>query len=797
MKKNILIVLFFYLATYIWAVSVLHVSPQDFSRGSEVELLLEITTGVEDVASVDINYRKVGETAFQSEPMQQDSPESNMFHGKIPSSALESDDVEYRFELRLHTGSTLYLPPDDGMSPLYVLHPQAPQGTKTDGFVLLSDEPSISQDDGYILAVSFLALQDDIDPKSIKVFVSGKDVSKDTHIDGAVLLYRDEHPRPGIQRAMVVAQYQGKEVYSDTWVTEITPGTHRRRFGYPISYRGTVNFAANVYDKSNRDHAFGAIDNEYRSWVDLYANYGNLGMQANLLVSSLESSNKQPVNRYTFGINLPFLDVYLGDNSPYLSNFTLSGKNLRGIYGSLHFKNIEFILTHGESVRKTTYESDSTGEKSGSFKQEALGARLRIGSENGFMVGISGSRHRDIVSSLDEEYYRYIDAVGDTIYTVRAQDNAVLSLDARLNVPDQNVIMGVEVAGSLLNRNTIPGPLTGDDLEEYGLELEIGNYTLDPTDFADLFVVNKNMEPFKPSKANLAWTAYLRMYVWHNFLNVQYSETGSAFHALGASYQMNDSKLITVSDQITVGRLLTLTGSYSISEDNIMGHKSETNNYQNIAAQAILRIPRMPYLKASFADNRGENKANEEIISDFTPHNQDSQNMSFGVGYNIYQIPYVPTQVDISYRFGNNASEIDQGAITGLQKLSDNKNNGLSFTMINRFNMIPLRTLLSFSTASNENILLDQNYKNQSFSFRTDYSFLENMLQPYFSYRNTSLKGDHDPQSFNYYNLGMEAYPVTNMSISADIGLRQYSNDADSSLDNKVTTLRLMISQRF
>jgi len=795
MKPIALLILFIGIAVCVGAVSVLHVSPQEFSPGSDAELLLEISSGLEDIASVDIHYRGVGENVYQSEAMRQDGSGSNIFLGKIPASALVNDEVEYRFEFRLLSGSTLYLPADDGMSPLYALRPRAPHGTKTDGFVLLSDEPSINQDDGYILAVSFMALQEDLDPQSIKVYVGGKDVTKDTQITSSVLLYRDERPRAGIQRAMVVAEHKGREVYSDTWVTQIAPGTSRRDF--PISYRGTVNFAANVYDVSNKDQAFGTREDDYRSWADLYANYGILDMQANLLVSSLENSNSQPVNRYTFGIKLPVLDLYFGDYSPHLSSFTLSGKNIRGLYGSLHSRYAELIWALGESVRKTTFESPISGEKSGSFKQEAIGARLRLGSENGLMVGISGSRHRDIVSSLDEEYYRFVDAVGDTVYTARAQDNAVLSFDARLNVPDQSVIMGVELAGSLLNRNTIPGPLTSVDLEDYGLELEIGDNTIDPSDFADFFVVNKNMEPFMPSKANLAWTAYLRMYFWNNFLSVQYSETGSAFHALGAHYQMNDSKMLTVSDQITVGRLLTITGSYSVTEDNLMGHKSETNSYQNIAAQAILRVPRMPYLKASFADNRGENKANEDIESDFTPYTRDARNMSFGIGYNIVQIPYVPTQLDISYRFGNNVNEIDKGAVAGIQKLSDNKNNGIAFTMSNRYQMLPLRTQLSFSTASNENILLDEKYENNSFSLRADYSFLEKILRPYVSYRNTSLKGDHDPQSFNYYNLGLEAYPLTNMTVSADIGLRIYKNDADSSMDYDTTTFRLLLSQRF
>ena len=796
MKRLILCILLLSVAAYALGISALHVSPQDFSPGKDVDLVLEITDLDQDLTGIDIQYRAVGEKIFRSEPMRQDSPGSVFFSGIIPAAAMVNDEVEYRFEFRFRTSATVYLPADDDMTPLYVLRPRSPEGTKTDGFVLLSDEASISADDGYILAVSFIALEEDIDPQSIKVYVGGRDVTKDAKINGAVLLYRDERPQAGLQRAMVTARHDGKELYSDTWVTQILPGSGRRPF--PISTRGTVNFAANIYDVSNKDAAFGAKEDDYRSWADLYASYGMLDAQVNFLVSSMESSNRQPINRFTFGLSLPIAELYLGDYSPHLSSYTLSGKNIRGLYGNLDTRYLGLMWAHGESVRKTTFESDATNVKSGTFKQEAIGARVRLGSEDGFMVGISGSRHRDIISSLDEEYYRYETAAGDTVYTSKAQDNAVISVDARLNVPDQSVIMGVELAGSLFNNNTIPGPLTSLDLEEYGLELELGDNQIDPSDFADFFVINKNMEPFVPGKANIAWTGYLRMYFWNNFLNVQYSETGPAFNALGAHYQMNDSKVLTVSDQIMIGRLMTISGSYSVTEDNLMGHKSETNNYQNINVQAILRIPRYPYLKASFSDNKGENKANESITDDFfAAYTRDSRNMSFGVGYNIVQIPHVPTQLDISYRFGNNSSEQDTGSPAGMDLISDNKNNGLALNMSNRYNNLPLRTQFSYSTASNENMLLDKTYQNNSFFFRADYSFMENIIRPYFSFRNTSMKKDYDPQSYNYYNLGMEAYPMQNMSVTADVGLRNYKNDTDSSLDYDTTTFRLIMSQRF
>jgi hypothetical protein len=790
-------------ALMIFAVSALHVTPESFVPGNDVELLLEVVQGQETLSGIDVQYRLRGTTVWQNQPMRQDDPASLYWRGIIPRVAVTTSDLEYRFEFKLQTGSFEYLPPDDGVSPLYSLRLNAPKGTLTPGFVLVSDDSTISADDGYVLAVSYLALAQDIDPKSIRVYVGDRDVTKQTEFSGSVLLYREDRPLHGSQKAMITAKVKGADVYSDTWNTQILPGS--RKPILPFTYRGAVNLATNIYSVSDKDLAFGNTENDFTTWADLYANYGILDMQTNLLISSLEDSNKQPVNRYSFGIQLPVLDVFYGDYSPSLSQFTLYGKNIRGLYSSFHTNYLTLSWAHGESVRKTTVKADSTLgiRASGTFKQEAIGARVQFGNDTSFRLGFTGSRHRDIISSLDEEYYRYERSPSkadtlDYIYTAMAQDNAVFSVDTQIAIPAQNFVLGAEIAGSLLNRNTIPGPLTTEDLEQYGLDLELNGNQIDPADYAETFVINRNMEPFMPGRPNVAWTGYARLYLLNNLLNFQYTETGSAFNALGTTGQMNDTRVISLTDQINIGRAFFLSGGINITEDNLMGHKSETNIYQSIFAQMIVRPNNLPYLKASFNDNRGENEANKEIENEsFEPFQRQAQTMSFGIGYNIVQIPLVPTQLDISYRMGYNDSERKPHPDSLFVKATDNKSGGIAFTMSNRYAMLPLRTQISYSTANNQDQLSTNEYKNSSLFLKADYALWENRIKPYVSFRNTSLSGDNIPQKYNYMNLGVESYPMRDMTVTADIGMKGFKNDSDSSKDYNATTFKLCLTQRF
>ena len=622
------------------------------------------------------------------------------------------------------------------------------------------------------------------------------DVTSKTTIEGSVLLYRETRPRSGLRSALVSAKIKGENIYSETWTTQVLPG--KLSSYIPFDYRGTLNLAANIYDVKKDElvmdsSLFGDNQKDYSGWADLYASYGPVDLETHLLFSSLENKNEQPVNRMMIGVQLPFVNAYWGDYSPNLSSFTLNGKNVRGIYVDLFAKYMKLIVNHGEAVRKTTDEESMTG----TFKQEAFGSRLQFGSDHGLRFAFNISRHRDIINSLDEAYYIRTDALGDTTYAVTAKDNAVASFDVQLNVPDQNVIFGAEVAGSLLNTNTIPGILTDEEMEEYlGTDLPI---TLE--NLTDLFVINKNMEPFIPSKSNVALNAYARMYIWNNLINVQYSSVGSAFNSYGSFFQASDTRTLSISDQLTIGRFFVLYGGFSKTEDNISKFKTETNIYENIFAQMVLRIPKLPYLKASYFDNVGENSPLDEddplTTALFMPNYQKSRNMSFGLGYNFTMIPYVPTQLDISYRLGNSSNERAPSLDDDLELISDNKTNGLSFTMLNRFDIVPLKTHFSYSNYKMEHLISEKTQNNNSFYAKADYSLWKDRIIPFVSFRNSSLSGSDQKLAYNYFNVGLESVPIKDLSVCLDIGTKSFKNSNDTDQNYSSTTVKFLATQRF
>ncbi|HNQ43832.1 MAG TPA: hypothetical protein PKI59_05355, partial [Candidatus Cloacimonadota bacterium] len=560
MKRIILLLMLAAALGLAMAVNVIHVPPTGFTAGSDAELLLEVASEGEDIAEITVYYRMIGTDPWIPEPIKQDAGNSIYWRGIIPKTVLIMQEVEYYFEIKHTTGQVTLVPPDDGLSPKYNLKPKAPEGKHTAGFVLLTDEPAISADDGYVLAIGYLAIADDLEPGSISVFVDGKDVTSQAIVSGSTLVYREDKPVPGLRQAVIVGRVEGQSVYSDTWQTEVRPGSRRKAL--PFTLRGSANFASNVYSVSDKDVAFGNTENDAASWLDLYGSYGVLDVRSNLYVSTQESKDRQPVNRYMFGVQLPGLDIFAGDYAPNLSQYTFSNRNVRGVYANLYTKYLSLALVHGESMRKIEIEEDPANELGfgGTFRQEAIGGRIGLGSEEGMRLGLSFSRHRDIRSSLDKKYWCQPDDtltvdIDESRFIVKAQDNAVIALDMRLSTMDNNVILGLEAAGSILNKNTLTGPFTTEEINDY-VDMEL---PVDPADFEELFIFNKNMEPFIPSRANLAWNAYFRALILKNLINVQYSEAGSAFNALGTYGQLQDAKMLTITDQFGLGRWLYLT----------------------------------------------------------------------------------------------------------------------------------------------------------------------------------------------------------------------------------------------
>ena len=773
-------------------------SPAHYAFGENVTMRVEVNIGAQVVKAVRLRYRQAHEDVYRYQYMKRQAPGSPIWEAVLKSHYIKDRDIQYYYEFVLDDYREEILPYEREVNGDYILSPGPMHGKLDAGFVLLSTEGEF-ESDAFVFAVSFFEIAHDIDLSTIKVWIGGIDVTRLCTITDNAVVYRNTKTKGGEARALVTAMRGKGKVQSQIWNIK-APQKGKARI--PVNFTGNVNFATNIYD---HDYSAGLTNffenkNDWTAWGEASINYGVITGFTNMLFSSLEDESAQRVNRYTAGFRFPVWEVIAGDYSPKLSNFVLNNRNQFGLYSKLHGRQIGIEAMAGEIVRATMLPNvDDNGvtiqAPGGTFRQEVIGGRLRLGSENGFSIGINGARNRDIVSSLPKHQYSYLNQ-GVQAYSVTPQDTMVLSADMKINLPEQSVVLGAEVAGSLLNTNTLDNPITSEDIAQIAPELDFIN----PDQLSEIFVINRNMQPFMPSIDNFAATGYLRTIIFNNLLNFSFTAVGGAFNSLSINQYPKDTSQINITDHFCVGRYFNFNGGFNRTQNNLSLTRNETQISDTWFGQAMLRIPKFPYMKGSFFNTVTTNENNPHVqdASQFTPYKRNSNSLSVGVGYDIKQIPVVPSQLDITYRMGTNNSL--QG--TNETLVYENFSNSINFSMTNRLVVVPLTTQFVFSKATQDKdlgALSSTNLTNSNYNLfaRAEYALFSDRLIPYTSYRRVNLTGDSSDQSFDYITLGLDASPVQDMSISTGISKKYEKDNNDPNFKNNLLTWNFMISQRF
>ncbi|MDD4309494.1 MAG: hypothetical protein PHO32_03875 [Candidatus Cloacimonetes bacterium] len=206
----------------------------------------------------------------------------------------------------------------------------------------------------------------------------------------------------------------------------------------------------------------------------------------------------------------------------------------------------------------------------------------------------------------------------------------------------------------------------------------------------------------------------------------------------------------------------------------------------------------------AYYNNIGKNKNNPDINvnpSDFESYTRNFNSFNIGMGYNVKQLPYAPTQVDISYRSG--ADKMKTSSV--IQ--TDNENSGLTVSLFSKFIDIPLSTQLSLAFNGQKQQVIDAKNRNQSMLLGANY-FWDKLIKPYANYRWLNLSGYQGKQYYGYLTFGAEAYPIKNMTVSeaypiknmtvsTDFGFQIHGVKSDSHSEYGAFTWRLLLSQAF
>jgi hypothetical protein len=212
--------------------------------------------------------------------------------------------------------------------------------------------------------------------------------------------------------------------------------------------------------------------------------------------------------------------------------------------------------------------------------------------------------------------------------------------------------------------------------------------------------------------------------------------------------------------------------------------------------QGMVRVPRIPYLTASYTTSDSKNERNAEITSVdstlYNPYTRKSNMISVGVGYEFEMLPIAPTTLDVGWRSGSD----NQDSPDSLY-VYDSETENISISLISRFIDFPLKTQVAISNNTQERKTDGIKNTNLNFQLKGEYRLFDNMVIPWAEYRTTQLGGDQNQQVYNYVTLGADARPLDSTTISTSLGWQIYGNKDLPNVDYSTTAWRLTVSYRF
>ncbi|GEM_PF-223825 len=586
--------------------------------------------------------------------------------------------------------------------------------------LILSPEPfSAVAPAEAVIAASFMTATA-VDSSSIKILLDGRNVTSQAEVSPTIVSYTPEEIEGGEHTVTISARdVNGQAVGPINWRFKISGGAKKA-----VDELSKNRVRGIAYVEMRREKFDTTNVNNNNIGADLSGNTGPLQYSASAYFTSLEDVTLQPRNRFVISAGLPWLNVTLGDATPYYNELILWGRRVRGLQAGLNTGWINFDVITGETIRQIdpVYVVDPVSgqkirQRFGTFKQSLLGLRPSFGSQNGFHWGFTLLKVRDDKNSLPQDSSNVTQ-----VSRVTPRDNLVVGTDLGLAFDRRRFEIKASGAWSLLSSDISSGPLDADSLKK----ISDVDLPFNPQDFEKWFILNESTSPLDPrGKTSLAYQLTLNFNYFNQFLTAGYKQIGSEYVSLGHSFLRSDIRGFFITDRWRMMRnRVHLTLGLESYDDhfNTVDQRPSTrlNTWQ--FGVAVFWDPNLPSLNLNFRNHNRDNNLDTTLARTFTPEDNATRDLAFSLNYDFNALNLdhtVMLNLTSSDRVDNIRSAISGNVASNLKAIS----------VRTRFQM-PLSSTLTFATNDND-IAGGQNlFKYNMFSGRLDYDFSKPSTQP-------------------------------------------------------------------
>lgn len=629
----------------------------------------------------------------------------------------------------------------------------------------LSPEPfsKIPAEEEVLILASF-APGAKIDSSSVRVMWNGKEITGRANVSALLVSFSAGRLRAGTHRVSIVANdVSGRRIGPVSWQFEVAGRSPLAESGEETGQRPVsgVTFAELRHEEFS-----GITLNNNNLGGNLNGAYGPLHFEASAYVTSLESRTLQPRNRFVLSAGTGWLNVTLGDATPYFNDLVLYGRRVRGVQAELHtgLVNVEFVT--GQTMRAI---SPVPGVLGGTYQQTLTAIRPSFGSRL-FQFGLILMKARDDTASI---------IAGPT--TTPPRDNLVIGADVLMAFSRRRIELKAAVAQSFVTRDTSLRPFRSQaDIDSVYTDGSV-KLPFDPAVFKDWLILNESTTPLDPrGKTALAYQLGLRLNYFNQYFTFTLKQIGSEFNSFGHTYLRSDISGFSLYDRLRLlGNRLNLNFGLERFTDHYDNFDGKPQTALNAVQIGFLLNwnPNLPTVSFNLRNYNRDNGIDTLAIANLTGgapdttdlrQNNRTRDFSLTFSHHLRAFNYSHT-VSLSL---TNSDRIDRWASQRLAGFGggDVTSDLTSITVRTKYHS-PLMT--TFNLAFNDNNVggRQNQFNFTMFSGRADYEFPRQQLRTFVALRRVSASGQNGLSGAPVVNL--IKYTQTGLQLGGSLLLRQ------------------------
>ncbi|MCC5942645.1 MAG: hypothetical protein JJU37_13980 [Balneolaceae bacterium] len=331
---------------------------------------------------------------------------------------------------------------------------------------------------------------------------------------------------------------------------------------------GNIRLQSHAYTttgESQRREPYGGI-------LEANVQYSLLGFSSGLDIyyNTDDSRFRQNMNRIAFNGSWRWIALSAGDVTPAYSNYGVRGTQIRGGELRLTPGNIFFNLSAGRINRAVT-EIEDERPRQLAYERWLYAFAFGAGNPSTNNFGLSGFYGRDLQSSFPDALRQSLreEMVGTQIL---AAENYGLTPKFQLSFFEEAFKIGAETTVSALTRDLNSPKLTVDEAGVPGF-------------LVDMF------SPRNSTRVTYAGKAHSMISVDYFSMRAEFERIMPGFESIALRQLRDDQQTLSLYPRFNFfdGRL-SLDGTFSISEDNLLGNRLSTQKRNNIGLNTIARI---------------------------------------------------------------------------------------------------------------------------------------------------------------------------------------------------------------